>query len=392
VLDATRSRQELQMPNNSKGIMIFDWGRGKSLSLDPAAKKAIVVTLANVSKQKLTQEDTFGWFRSILLDARDNPDVNRESLGEKEIDGQRVVGFRVTTRGIELILWGDPKTGRPVLAEMSMAMHPGVKSTLSDFVFDVQLDESLFSVEPPAGYTVQDMNVDVSTPQEKDLIETFRTYTEVSGGAFPDSLELQPMMETVGKTIGMKVGKKLALQMIREKLTSGKRKLSEEQIRKVEELMDKFMEWQFHPEKRPSEEEMNKLEAEMRKTAGMDEGMKALAGGMGKMSEEEVRKNAQDAAKKTAEASMQELLKVQIPLQRGLLFAFALPSEADAHYAGKGVSLGAADKPIFWYRPKDSKKYRVIYADADLSVREADTPPNVPDAQPVPGAAKPKKK
>ena len=32
-----------------------------------------------------------------------------------------------------------------------------------------------------------------------------------------------------------------------------------------------------------------------------------------------------------------------------------LPPEADAHYAGKGVSLGAADKPIFWYRPKDGK-------------------------------------
>ena len=45
---------------------------------------------------------------------------------------------------------------------------------------------------------------------------------------------------------------------------------------------------------------------------------------------------------------------------------------------GNGVKFGAADTPIFWYRPKDSKKYRVIYA--DLSVRVADTPPNVPIA------------
>ena len=58
----------------------------------------------------------------------------------------------------------------------------------------------------------------------------------------------------------------------------------------------------------------------------------------------------------------------------------SLPPEADAHYAGKGVSLGAADTPIFWYRPKDAKTYRVIYA--DLSVRDADTPPSVPVAQP----------
>jgi hypothetical protein len=43
----------------------------------------------------------------------------------------------------------------------------------------------------------------------------------------------------------------------------------------------------------------------------------------------------------------------------------------------------------FWYRPKDAKKYRVIYA--DLSVRETDTPPNVPKAQPVPAPSSAKK-
>ena len=62
-------------------------------------------------------------------------------------------------------------------------------------------------------------------------------------------------------------------------------------------------------------------------------------------------------------------------MTRGLGFVVELPREANAHYAGKGVSLGAPGMPIFWYRPKDAKKYRVIYA--DLSVREADAPPNV---------------
>jgi hypothetical protein len=110
---------------------------------------------------------------------------------------------------------------------------------------------------------------------------------------------------------------------------------------------------------------------------------------MGKMSKEEVHRNAQDAARKTAEAGMQEFIKIQIPLQRGLLFVFTLPTDADAHYAGKGVSLGAADRPIFWYRPKDAKKYRVIYA--DLSVRDADAAPNAPNTQPVSAQPGPKK-
>ena len=38
---------------------------------------------------------------------------------------------------------------------------------------------------------------------------------------------------------------------------------------------------------------------------------------------------------------------------KGMMFTVdQLPTQADAHYAGRGVSLGAADKPIFWYRPK----------------------------------------
>ena len=50
---------------------------------------------------------------------------------------------------------------------------------------------------------------------------------------------------------------------------------------------------------------------------------------------------------------------------------------------------GAADTPIFWYRPKDAKKYRGIYA--DLSVRDADAPPSAPSVQPVPSPSSPKK-
>ena len=75
-------------------------------------------------------------------------------------------------------------------------------------------------------------------------------------------------------------------------------------------------------------------------------------------------------------------------VQRGLSFAMRLSPSADAHYVGKGVSFGAADTPIFWYRPRDSKNYRVIYA--DLLVRDSDTPPNLTTGQQVPAPSGPK--
>ncbi len=382
VLDATRSRQEMEMPDKSKAVMIFDWGRGKSLTLEPTTKKAMVLSLANLTKEQVSQQDPLAMFRSILLDARDKPDVKREPLGEQEIDGRRVVGFRVTSKGMVMSLWGDPKTGVPVRAEMTMAIFANVKTTMSDFVFNVDMDESLFSIEPPAGYTVQNMKVDVSPAEEKDLIAAFREYSKLTGGAFPDSLDMSTMMQTVGKMVGMTFG----IQALGEKLAPGKGKLNEEQMHKFEELMHKVMEWQLFPEKeKPSEEERHKIEEQMRKIVDWDK----LAPGKGKPDIEQMRKMTQAEMPKIMEASMKKVMEVQIPIQRGLMFALALPTEADAHYAGKGVSQGAADKPIFWYRPKDAKKYRVIYA--ELSVHDSDTPPNVPDAQPVPGPSTPKK-
>jgi hypothetical protein len=85
---------------------------------------------------------------------------------------------------------------------------------------------------------------------------------------------------------------------------------------------------------------------------------------------------------------LQEVTRALTRFQPGMNFTASLPPEADAHYAGRGVSLGAADKPIFWYRPKDAKTYRVIYA--DLSVRDADMPPSVSGAQPAPAQPSPK--
>ena len=93
---------------------------------------------------------------------------------------------------------------------------------------------------------------------------------------------------------------------------------------------------------------------------------------------------------KPNEVEDQQNLKDLEKLARGLSFAFAqLHREADAHYAGKGVKLGTTDAPIFWYRPKNAEKYRVIYG--DLSVREADVAPSVPNAQPLVSASGPKK-
>ena len=59
---------------------------------------------------------------------------------------------------------------------------------MSDFVWDADLDESLFSLEPPEGYTVEEKQFDDSGPGEKHLIEALSFWTEMSEGLFPSAI------------------------------------------------------------------------------------------------------------------------------------------------------------------------------------------------------------
>lgn len=297
-----RLRLELDIPGKQTLVTISD-DQGNSIMLQPAEKLAIVTTSANVAKEK-PPKAIFLELQSQLADARDRPDWLRESLGEKMIGGRRLAGYRLTGHGMIFELWGDPKTGMPVRLESSTPSSPNMKPAIySDFVFNADLDKSLFSLEPPAGYKVQKLNLEFAPTEEKDLIETLRRYAELRGGALPDQLDLVAFT-----------------------------KLFQEDWAKSNPMKDVS----------PSEEQR------------------------------------------------QEQLNGLLKFVRGFSFAFEqLPREADAHYAGKGVKVGAADTPVFWYRAGNAKKYRIIYA--DLSVREADTAPSVPNAQPVRSASGPKK-
>jgi hypothetical protein len=200
--------------------------------------------------------------------------------------------------------------------------------------------------------------------EEKDLIEMFREYSKLCDGAFPDSLDQQ----TTSTIVYKKANIQIQIQSIWEQLAPGKGKPNEEQRHKLEELVLKMIEGKLN------EEQMKKIGEQMQKVIET-QGQKPPEVG-------------EAQAQETKEFRQAQFSELQQRVQRGLNFANGLPANADAHYVGKGVSFGEADTPIFWYRPKDSKKYRVIYA--DLSVRDSDTPPNMTKGQPVSAPSGPK--
>jgi len=68
-------------------------------------------------------------------------------------------------------------------------------------------------------------------------------------------------------------------------------------------------------------------------------------------------------------------------IQNYLLFTRFFPGEGEWTYRGQGVMLGDAQTPIFWYRPKDSVTYRVIYGDLHVEDVAPEDLPEPPSAE-----------
>ncbi len=305
-LENGRIRQE-----TGTQITINDWKAGKSLMLVPETKTAILTKMKGMPSG--FQQD---WLTSLK---KMTESAQAEDLGLNSMDGKEVKGFRLKGGGMTFTLWVEPKSGEPVTVEMQWKIpdytnleitkkgdnlktkgEKTVEMVLSDFQFDVPLDESLFSLTPPEGYKLQEMSMDWSGASEKDVIEVLRRVAEMENGAFPDAIKDQKLI--------MKMTMKMSFDMAKEaakERAEGKAKTAE-----------------------PSPEIMKKAS----ETGNL----------MGRM----------------------------------VMF---LTENKDWKYAGKGVKMGEANTPIFWYVPKDSKQGRVVYG--DLSVRDVPADKLPPDPE-----------
>jgi len=156
--------------------------------------------------------------RNVVSEVKDNPDADIQDLGEKEINGQKAVGFYVKGPNVDLTIWANKKTSLPIRIEFA----EGKTSTvIKNIEFDVPLEESLVSMEVPAGYTLKDNfihiedtapdnlpeeQLDLSNATEEDLVESLRIWAEIIlDGAFPDAIAPDHFMKQV-YVLGYKLG------------------------------------------------------------------------------------------------------------------------------------------------------------------------------------------
>ena len=111
-------------------------------------------------------------------------------MGEKVIGDVRARGFRVKEQGQDMTVWVDPQKKLPVLIEFKgRTGNIDFSGTFSDIRLDPELDDALFRLDPPAGYTLRKANVKMNMTFEEAVVRLLRNYTRASGGRFPAKLD-----------------------------------------------------------------------------------------------------------------------------------------------------------------------------------------------------------
>jgi hypothetical protein len=128
-------------------------------------------------------QDPAAFFRNLAAQ-------NGEPIEDRQINGVTAKGFRTKSFGFPASLWVDPATKMPLRVEIEFTMgKQKMNAVMSDFVFDAPLDDRLFSLDPPQGYTLKDATpLVVDTDLGDAVVTMLGAYAAASGGTFPASL------------------------------------------------------------------------------------------------------------------------------------------------------------------------------------------------------------
>jgi outer membrane lipoprotein-sorting protein len=169
-------------------VSVLDLSHGKVLVFNPADKSAVLMDEPPAKGGgPARRRDPAA---SMIEDMRQLAQKNGEPAGEKVIGDVRARGFRVKEHGQEMTVWVDPQKKLPVLIECTgRTGNLDFRGTFADIQLDPELDDALFRLDPPAGYTLRKVNAKLMMTPEEAVARFLRTYADAAGGRFPARLD-----------------------------------------------------------------------------------------------------------------------------------------------------------------------------------------------------------
>lgn len=182
---------KMRHTQNGGGIVIVDLEKGEFLTLLAEQKQAILIEMVNAPNEPGSL-NFFEEIRVRIEKAQPFEDESVEFLGENQMEGRTAIGYHVKKPELDATVWADRNTKMPIRIEV---FEEPMTIAMSDITFDVQLDESLFSLEIPDGYSVKKLRQNLAEPTEEDFIESFRIWCEHMDGKFPSVMERSALNE-----------------------------------------------------------------------------------------------------------------------------------------------------------------------------------------------------
>jgi hypothetical protein len=187
------SRIRRTISNMGQAAFIIDLDQKKLLTLDTAQKTAIYIGLDGLDKFKNYIEQ----LRNTIISLQKKPDFHVENKGLQKIDSRNCVVFVAKSSNETITIWADPKAALPIRIEEKT---PNMQITCENMQFDVALDKSRFSMEPPAGYKViQNPGVDFKKNSESGFVESLRIWAQITEGQFPESIKIEDIVKDAPK-------------------------------------------------------------------------------------------------------------------------------------------------------------------------------------------------
>lgn len=164
-------------------VSVMDSIQGKGISLGHPLKQYVEFTYDNLPDHP--GNDAF----EAIARLRELPARANEVIEVQEINGCQAQGFRVIANDVTTTVWIDCDTRDLLRAEQAYVNTPGMNVVMEDFEFDVPVDDSLFSLTPPAGYTRKHLAADVARLGEQDFLELMRIWSKLTkAGTFPPTV------------------------------------------------------------------------------------------------------------------------------------------------------------------------------------------------------------
>ena len=170
--------------------IIIDFEQQRMFALDHTNKTAVYIGLGGLSDLKNYVE----LLQNLIIRLQKKPDLKVENQGIQNINGRDCLTFIAHVENETITIWADAETTLPIRIEEKT---PNMQIMCDNLQFDVDFDESLFSMEVPDGYTIKDAgSIDFSQSSESAFIETLRIWAEIiEEGQFPDSINLEDVVK-----------------------------------------------------------------------------------------------------------------------------------------------------------------------------------------------------